>query len=635
MRLFSTALLWFMMAGIISCETGNSGNKNSLLDHDIDEFLKIPYSGSFKEGLNGFRIYNTWSTKSGGVVQVYEWHPDRSKHRQVSRFKEGVDRRTMSPSGKYLVVGIDKGGNEDTGLWLYERDKDKWRKILSKKNTRYSGVDWHRTKEGFFYSSNEANPKHFDIYYYDIQKGQSEKVFGGKGIYYVSDSTKDGELLIVKRMISNEENRPFLYLRKTKSMRPILWKKGKKSKYRSMFFSDNEKEIYYTSNEFSEYMGLTSYHIESGRIKQIHPELTRKWSIEGIASDRSRTFYTLVLNEGGLNKIYVTGPANNWKIKLFQPLGEGMYGISQITKDLIYFTYQSARATQDSYSVPRNFEGYKPVKLTNSDTQGIPLERFNTPKLIHYQSFDGLMIPAFLYLPPDYKAKTRIPFIIHAHGGPESQFKPYFNRHFQYLNSRGYGVIAPNVRGSSGYGKGYMALDNYKKRNDSVKDYYHAAKWLIDNDYSKKGLLGVKGSSYGGYMVMALITGYPDLFSAAINKVGIVNFVSFLKKTKSYRRAIREKEYGPLTDIAFLKSISPIHTIDRVKTPLFVVHGENDPRVPVGEARQVISALKKSGGTVESLIFPDEGHSAAKLENRLIYYRKMVKWFDQHLKKKN
>jgi dipeptidyl aminopeptidase/acylaminoacyl peptidase len=197
----------------------------------------------------------------------------------------------------------------------------------------------------------------------------------------------------------------------------------------------------------------------------------------------------------------------------------------------------------------------------------------------------------------------------------------------------GYGIIAPNPRGSSGYGSKYMSLDNYKNRQNSLKDYKAAVEYLISNGYTKNGMIAIRGGSYGGYVVMGMITEYPTLFSAAIDVVGIVNFKTFLENTAPYRRALREAEYGPLSDPEFLASISPIHKAHTIKTPLLVIHGENDPRVPVGEARQIIAAVQSNGGIVDSLIFPDEGHGASKRVNIIAEYRKQVEFLDKHLKK--
>jgi dipeptidyl aminopeptidase/acylaminoacyl peptidase len=278
-----------------------------------------------------------------------------------------------------------------------------------------------------------------------------------------------------------------------------------------------------------------------------------------------------------------------------------------------------------------NKPGEKGVVLTEADTQGIDVSKFRLPDLVHYESFDGKKIPAFVYLPADYQKGKKIPFIVQYHGGPEGQYRPSFNRSFQYFVSRGYGVIAPNVRGSSGYGKEYIEADNYKNRDKSVKDGIWAAKYVVDQGYSDKRMLAAWGGSYGGFMVMAVITEAPELFGAACNIVGVVNFETFLEQTKDYRRALREVEYGPLTDREFLKSISPIYKVERITTPLMIAHGLNDPRVPVGEAMQVAVALKKRGMEVAELYFPDEGHGFAKEDNRLLYYKEMAKFFDKHL----
>ncbi|MDD5088998.1 MAG: prolyl oligopeptidase family serine peptidase, partial [bacterium] len=257
---------------------------------------------------------------------------------------------------------------------------------------------------------------------------------------------------------------------------------------------------------------------------------------------------------------------------------------------------------------------------------------FREPKLIHYPTFDGLEIPAFLYLPPDYVEGQPVPFVIDAHGGPESQFQPDFIRNFQYLLLNGYGILAPNVRGSSGYGLEFLNLDNYKNRKNSLKDYKAGVDFLIANGYTKPGMIGVRGGSYGGYVALGMITEYPDLFAAAIDIVGIANFKTFLQNTADYRRALREAEYGPLTDPDFLDSISPIYKANLIKTPLLVVHGANDPRVPVDEARQILAAVAQNGIAVDSLIFADEGHGSGKRVNTIAEYRKHVEFFDRFLK---
>jgi dipeptidyl aminopeptidase/acylaminoacyl peptidase len=296
----------------------------------------------------------------------------------------------------------------------------------------------------------------------------------------------------------------------------------------------------------------------------------------------------------------------------------------------VVFSFNGPTRTTDVWRW--NPESGELTQLTSATYAGIDRGLFSEPQLIHYKSFDSLTIPAFLYLPKGYTPGTPIPFVIEAHGGPESQSQPFFTRNIQYLLLNGYGVMLPNVRGSEGYGREYLNLDNYKNRKHSLQDYKAAAEWLISNGYSSQGKLAIRGGSYGGYVVYGMITEYPELFSAAIGSVGIANFVTFLQNTAAYRRALREAEYGPLSDSAFLRDISPVHKANLIKTPLLVIHGANDPRVPVDEARQIIAAIQKSGGIVDSLIFADEGHGAGKRSNLIPEYEKQIQFLKTHLK---
>jgi dipeptidyl aminopeptidase/acylaminoacyl peptidase len=240
-----------------------------------------------------------------------------------------------------------------------------------------------------------------------------------------------------------------------------------------------------------------------------------------------------------------------------------------------------------------------------------------------FESFDGRRIPYLLY------GEQGRPTVCFVHGGPESQYRGSLNPVVAYLVSRGIAVAAPNVRGSTGYGRDYHHLDDVELRLDSVRDLAVLGSVLGAGSGTP---VAVMGGSYGGYMTMAAITEHPDLWSAAVNIVGIVNFVTFLERTGSYRRALREAEYGSLEhDRAFLERISPIHKVDRISCPLMVVHGANDPRVPVSEAEQVVAALRERGREVAYLRYEDEGHGITRLRNRLDCYPQIASFLERHL----
>jgi dipeptidyl aminopeptidase/acylaminoacyl peptidase len=268
--------------------------------------------------------------------------------------------------------------------------------------------------------------------------------------------------------------------------------------------------------------------------------------------------------------------------------------------------------------------------------------------LVKYKSFDGREIPAWYYKPEKIVGKVNtkagpitlgmrqvsdLPVIVSVHGGPEGQERPGFSGLYQYYLSRGYAILATNVRGSTGYGKTFTHLDDVKNREDSVKDLAYAAGWLKASGGADPKRIAVMGGSYGGYMTLAAITLYPDLWAAAVDTVGIANWESFLKNTSGYRRRQREVEYGRLDkDLDFLRQVSPLTKVDKIKTPLFVIAGKNDPRVPYTEAEQIVGALKKRGAVVEYKLFDDEGHGVAKLKNRLVLYPQVADFLDKYMK---
>ncbi|MCA9971908.1 MAG: S9 family peptidase, partial [Anaerolineales bacterium] len=294
------------------------------------------------------------------------------------------------------------------------------------------------------------------------------------------------------------------------------------------------------------------------------------------------------------------------------------------------FSYTSATRTSDIFVWALDLNDDTVYPVTRMGHGGIPTDAFIAPELVHYPTFDGRQIPAWFFRPAE--AAGPAPVVVVVHGGPESQFRPYFNFLVQYLAHAGYGVLAPNVRGSTGYGRVYSDLDNVEKRMDSVADLAHAAHWLAARDDVDGRRIAVYGGSYGGFMVLSALTTYPELWAAGVDIVGISNFVTFLENTSEYRRGHRESEYGSLAaDRAFLEAISPLNHVDQITAPLLVIHGANDPRVPLGEAEQLVDALRQREVPVEFLVFADEGHGLAKLKNKLVAYPAVVAFLAEHV----
>ncbi|HRI11891.1 MAG TPA: prolyl oligopeptidase family serine peptidase, partial [Verrucomicrobiota bacterium] len=275
------------------------------------------------------------------------------------------------------------------------------------------------------------------------------------------------------------------------------------------------------------------------------------------------------------------------------------------------------------------------TRWTESETGGLDASKFRSPELVRTQSFDGLRISGFLYRPDPTKFPGKRPVIVNIHGGPEGQSRPVFQgRNNYYLDQLGVAILFPNARGSSGYGKTFLTLDNGPKREDSVKDIGAFLDWIAQQPDLDSKRVAVTGGSYGGYMTLAALTHFSDRFRAGVDVVGISSFVTFLENTQDYRRDLRRAEYGDERDPvmrAVLQQISPLNNVAKIRAPLFVVQGLNDPRVPVTEAEQMVKALRAQGGTCWYLMARDEGHGFAKKKNADFQFLSTILFFEQFL----
>jgi dipeptidyl aminopeptidase/acylaminoacyl peptidase len=296
-------------------------------------------------------------------------------------------------------------------------------------------------------------------------------------------------------------------------------------------------------------------------------------------------------------------------------------------------TLAGARRPQDVWILDRASGQMRQV--TWSPHAGVDLDALVAPELVRFKAHDGLELSGWLYRPAGAAGGKNgpIPVVISYHGGPEGQERPSFNSTYQALLARGIGVLGPNVRGSTGFGKKFVNLDNGALRKAGVQDIESCVKFLVDSGIADPKRIGIMGGSYGGYMVMAGITEYPDLFAAGADLFGIVNFETFFSHTEPWMAAISTVEYGdPATQKDLLRELSPIYKLDRVKTPTLVLHGANDTNVPVVEAEQVVDTLKKRGVPVDYVLFPDEGHGFRKAPNRIRSAVSIVSWFEKYLK---
>jgi dipeptidyl aminopeptidase/acylaminoacyl peptidase len=590
---------------------------------DIETFMQIGWSTDGAISPDGKMIL--FQSSFTQASQLFRLTPEGWPY-QLTTFKDGVDWYVPSRDYRLAIVGSSSGGNERSQLFLLDLQTGRIRQLTHSPEVRYGSVVWAWDGMTIYFQSNKTNGEDLQVWKMNLVDGNETLVQDKKGKNGPLEITRDGRFLLTYSYSSNVNNDFFILDLQTGKETHLTPHVGDVS-HRAFSLMPDGLAAYLVSNGNADGISrLARLDIATKQIQFI--DSTSKWEYEGCTVSDDGNYLAWRVNELGYSRVYLKDLQTGLMLAS-PPLDGTVSSVALTDVKSMLFGFNSPTKAPDLWLW--KWETKELTQITHSTYAGIDPSLFTEPKLVKYQSFDKLEITAFLFLPPGY-AGGKIPFVIEAHGGPESQFRPSFSRHFQYLILNGFGVLAVNPRGSSGYGREFITKDDYKKRIDAVKDYAWGAKWLIKNGYTSESMLGIKGGSYGGYVVLASLTEYPNLYRAGFSHVGIANFISFLQNTEDYRRSVREAEYGPLSDTLFLSSISPINKVDKIKAALMLVHGENDPRVPVDETRQIIRALEARGVQVDSLIFHDEGHSIEKLSNRLTYYRKMVDFFSRYLK---
>jgi len=617
------ALLSIVFAFTISPVTAAPAPGDSLVIPDIETFMQIGAATDPAISADGSRIFFT--TFMSGVDQVYEILPSGWPY-QLTVFEDGIDFFVPSPSGTQAIVGASIGGSEQSDFYLLNTDTGSIATFKAAEGIRHRAPVWSPDEKYVYFQSNQENGTDFFIYRISVADKRVDKISSMQGWNAPINVSADGSKLLMTHYSSNVDTDLYLLDLAHRAEQHLTEHRGDYVFFNGRLDPDLEHVYFLTNKNTDGMVRVARMKIGDEEIEFLNAD--SPWETEEMAMTRDARYLAWVENVEGYGLLYIMNlkTGRKWSLDHMKGVAQNLYFADD---GKLVFAFASASRTFDVWKY--DVVSGELLQLTHSSYAGTDRKMFVEPELIKYRSFDDVEVPAFLYVPEDWDGGP-LPFIIHAHGGPESQFRPSFQRHFQYLILNGYGILAPNIRGSSGYGREYMQMDDYKKRKDSIKDIYEAARWLVDTGYADYGKIAVKGGSYGGYVTLAALVDYPEIFGAGICSVGISNFVTFLQNTADYRRALREAEYGPLSDAEFLNEISPLTHAEQIRAPLLLVHGENDPRVPVDEARQIAREIKARGGTVETLIFPDEGHGIGKLSNRLIFYRKMVEFFDEYLK---
>lgn len=572
-------------------------------------------------------------TRFGNSPQVHLVKRPGGARTQLTFFDEPVASASFHPKqGFSFIFAKDVGGNEFSQLYRFDRGTNKSTLLTDGGRSQNGGVVWNNVGDRFVYASTSRNGADRDIWVIDPAKPASNKLVAeltGGGWRPLDWSPDDSKLLVLEYLSVNKSN---LYVMDVASgKKELVTPADLPVAYGSAQFSSQPDVLWVTADRDSEFQRLGRWDIKQQRFTPVTADI--QWNVESfeLAPDGSRLAFTT--NEAGISKLYLLDPADDKRVAV-NDLPQGVFSLGDWHKNSkeLAISVSSAQSTSDVYSVDATTLSV--TRWTESELGGLVAKDLIEPELIRWKSFDGQEISGFQYNPPA-KFTGKRPVIINIHGGPEGQSRPIFlGRNNFFINELGVAMIYPNVRGSDGYGKTYLQLDNGLKRLDSVKDIGALLDAIANDSRLDAKRVMVTGGSYGGYMTLACATEYNDRLACALDVVGISHFGTFLKNTESYRRDLRRVEYGDerVTEIAeFFEKTAPLNQAGKITKPLFVVQGGNDPRVPLSEAEQMVAKVKAGGGPIWYLMARDEGHGFRKKNNADFQFYATIMFVKKHL----
>jgi dipeptidyl aminopeptidase/acylaminoacyl peptidase len=540
------------------------------------------------------------------------------RRQQITFFQEPVGGQFIPrASDGSVLVTMSRGGNENYQIYLLDQAQFQTT-LLTDGKSRNSLGPIRRDGAKMIVSNNRRNGRDTDLYLADCRRGDSlEMLLETSGEFWTpQDWSHDGGKLLISHYVSINESYAALLDLGTREKQPLPIPASSTDKVAvgDLKFTPDDRSVYFTTDARGEFHELGKLDLATKKIDWLTEDIP--WNVRSVVVEQHTGTVALTTNEHGVSGLFVIENGRRRQI----PLSLGVVSGLEFSPDgqHLGFTFAPPNAPADAWSL-RLRDG-ELTRWTYSETGGLNPASFITPTRINYKSFDGREIPAWYFKPKSASPEKPAAVLVAIHGGPESQYRPSFSPTEQYyLNELGLAVIHPNVRGSDGYGKTYLKLDNAERREDSVKDIGALLDWIGQQPELDGKRVAVSGGSYGGFMVLSSLVHFGDRLRAGIDHVGIANFISFLERTSPYRQDLRRAEYGDerIPEMrAVFERISPIAGVGRIRSNLLVAHGTNDPRVPFFEAQQIAEKVRAAGRSVWTIYADNEGHGFSKKDNR-------------------
>jgi dipeptidyl aminopeptidase/acylaminoacyl peptidase len=551
--------------------------------------------------------------------------------RQLTFGANRVQFARWSPDGRWIAYGTDRGGNERTQIVLLSPDGTRERELTPADDFFRIFSGWSPRGSRIAYVSNERNGNDFDLYLLDLdadgRPGTPRMVMQGAGNLGIEAWRPDGEALVLSQGRGEADNDLFLLDLRTQKL-DTLFMPGQMSSYRAVQWTPDGEGFFVATNHERDFAGLAHYHLAD---RQLHWMEQPRHDVERVALSHDGRWLAYTVNEDGWSRLIVRELEGGRTIHPEIP--GGVIGDLEWAEDAprLAIGISGPGLPGDVWVYDATSSALS--RATESTLAGLDPQSFVRPEPVEFTSFDRETIYGLLYLPRGSEGR-RPPVVMMLHGGPTSQARPYFDPVKQYLLAHGYAVLDLNFRGSTGYGQRFTQLDNKRLRPNAVRDMQAAVEYLRGRSDVDGTRVAAMGGSYGGYMTLAAVAQLPEYFQAGVDFVGVANWISGLEDASPQLRNSDRIEYGNIEDAAdraFFTEISPLSYAGQIRSPLLVVHGANDPRVPVAEADQIVRAVRHRAGDVEYLRFADEGHGIARLPNRITAYQRIARFLDRVL----
>lgn len=590
---------------------------------NIQALLDVRAPGTGRLSPDGKTLYFGWTIT--GVRHVFRIDGPQRFPVQMTAGEDSTTLFDITPDGKWLVLQRDRKGEENPGLYLQDAKGGPLVEIQHKAGVRTVAEFVTDDARWLYYRANDKKNNSYVIYRYDLKNKQREVVLEEEGLWNVADFRPDGRLLLAKSVGSNMAE---IYELEPSAKTPKpLFGQGEREDY-VVEYGAGDGEILVQTPKLGEYRRLYAW--KAGKFTPISPEI--KHDVHGFSIDHPKKRIVYMVNEAGYTRLHAVDAKTYKEIKL-PKLPEADHVVAgATTRNGQFTTIGLDVGTSPPVSYVLDWKTNKLVQWHLPSAPELDTKRVARATLESYPARDGTKIPMFVRRPASCEKPCAV--IVDFHGGPEGQSIAGWSARTQIFVDAGFVVVAPNVRGSDGYGKTWLHADDAAKRLDVITDIEDAAKYVRSHwaHGGKEPKVGVMGWSYGGYSTLVAMTMFAGAYDAGAEGVGFGNIVTFLENTAPYRRSLRISEYGdPVKDREALLKLSPVTYLDKIKAPLLLIQGANDPRVPVGEAVQFHDALSAKGVASKMVLFADEGHGPSKRENQVLSFGYMVQFFQEHL----